>query len=146
MLSRLFSKFGASLAVFFVCAGLVSVANAEDRPGKAEAAQYEKMLAQQEQGPGASAAAEDIEKAHEWLSDAKVLLANGDEEGAAVLLRRVGFGLDLITAVTKVGSIQQAADEQEAAYYKANQEQIPGLEAEIEALNNQKSKLKSQLR
>ena|SRR5690554_4990809 len=140
-----FSKYWMALSVLFLCLGLSSLANAADKPGKAEAAQYEKMIAQFEAGPGAAAASEDIANTREWLSNAKVLLANGDEDGAAVLLRRVGFSLELIEALTTVGSIQQAADEQEAAYYKATQEQIPQLKKEIEELESKIATLKTQL-
>lgn len=150
MLSGLFSndcssKYRAGLAAFFLCFGLASLASAADRPGKAEAAQYEKMIAQFQESPGAAAASDDIATTREWLSNAKVLLANGDEDGAAVLLRRVGFSLELIEALTTVGSIQKAADEQEAAYYKATQEQIPQLKQEIEELESKIAALKSQL-
>ena len=145
MLSGLFSRCWVPLSVFFLCFGSASVATAADRSGKEEAAQYEKMLAQHEAGSGAAAAAEDIEKAHEWLSNAKVLLANGDKNGAEVLLRRVGFALELIDALTTVGSLQEAADDQEAAHYKATNEQIPALKKEIEELKGKMATLKSQL-
>jgi hypothetical protein len=135
-----------ALAICLISFGFASTAFADSEPGQEQAAQYEKMLAQEAQGPGAAAASQDIEQVREWLSNAKVLLAKGDDEAAAVLLRRVGFGLDLIAALTKVGAIQQAADDQEAAYYTAKNELIPELRAEVQKLNDRKNELEAELR
>ena len=103
------------------------------------------MLDKQSKAPGAEAASKDIERTREWLENAKVLLAKGNGEAASKYLRRVKFSLDLITALVQSGSIQKAADDQEEAYYKAKDKQIPELEAEIQKLKDKKKELEREL-
>lgn len=118
---------------------------ANDNASDEQVAHFETLLAEQQQSPGAEAAAQDIEQVREWLANAKVLLARGDDKAASALLRRVGVGVDLIVNITKVAEIQQAADDQESAYFIAEQEQIPELEEEIENLTSKKKELEAEL-
>jgi lysyl-tRNA synthetase class I len=112
---------------------------------KKQVAQFEKMLDSQASADGAESAKEDIERARQWLDNAKVLLAKGNEKSASKYLGRVEAGLDLIAAQVQAGNIQKAADDQEEAYYKAKETQIPELEADIQKLQDQKKELQREL-
>jgi wobble nucleotide-excising tRNase len=112
---------------------------------KQQAAQFEKMLDNQASAAGADAAKKDIERARQWLESANVLLAKGNEEAASKYLGRVKVSLDLIAAQVQAGNIQKAADDQEEAYYKAKETQIPELEADIQKLQEQKKELQQEL-
>lgn len=141
------SRWLVSLLLFcFVVVGAASpaFASANERY-KEQAAQFEKMLDKQAGAPGADAATKDIERTRQWLENAKVLLAKGDEKAAARLLERVELSLELIRALTTAGQIQQAADEQEEAFYKAKEKQIPELEADVQKLKDQKKELQQEL-
>ncbi|QDG54585.1 hypothetical protein FIV42_28720 [Persicimonas caeni] len=136
-----------SLLLFcFLSVGVASpaFASANERY-KEQAAQFEKMLDKQAGAPGADAAAKDIERTRQWLENANVLLAKGNEEAAAKYLRRVKFSLDLITALVQAGNIQKAADDQEEAFYKAKEKQIPELEADVQKLKDKKKELQQEL-
>jgi phage shock protein A len=99
------------------------------------------MLDTQADAAGADAARQDIERTRQWLDNANVLLAKGNEGAAAKYLNRVKVSLDLIAALVQAGNIQKAADDQEEAYYKAKETQIPELEADIQELQDQKKEL-----
>lgn len=137
------------VALFLVCLMSVGVASSAfagaTEQYQKQAAQFEKMLDKQASAAGADAASEDIERTRKWLDNAKVLLAKGNDEAASRLLRRVKFSLELVTALVQAGSIQKAADDQEEAYYKAKEKQIPELEAEIQKLEDKKKELNSEL-
>ncbi len=134
------------LLLCFLTVGVASpaFASANERYKK-QAAQFEKMLDKQASASGADAAAQDIERTRQWLENAKVLLAKGNDSAASKYLRRVKFSLDLITASVRAGSIQEAADDQEEAFYKAKETQIPELEAEIQKLKDKKKDLQQEL-
>ena len=137
------------MSLLLVCAmsvGVVSTAFAgATEQYKKQAAQFEKMLDQQAKLPGADAAKEDIEQTRTWLENAKVLLAKGNDDAAARLLRRVKISLDLVSALVQAGRIQKAADDQEEAYYKAQKKQLPDLKAEVQKLKDKKQKLQDEL-
>lgn len=144
---------GASLrrlmSLLVVCAmsmGVVSTAFAgAAEQYKKQAAQFEKMLDKEAKSAGADAAKEDIEQTRTWLENAKVLLAKGNEDAAARLLRRVKISLDLVDALVQAGSIQKAADDQEEAYFKAQKKQLPELKAEVQKLKEKKKKLEQEM-
>jgi hypothetical protein len=110
-----------------------------------QADQFETMLDEAAESPGADKATEDIEQTKKWLSDARVLLANGKEDDGAILLRRVKFSLELVNALVTAGNIHSAADDQEAAYHRAKETELPELEDEIRELKSERAKLKNEL-
>ena len=112
---------------------------------KQQAEQFEAMLAKQAESDQSDAAAEDRQMTAKWLDNAQVLLAKGSEEAAGRLLKRVELALQMMSAMITAANIRAVADQQEEAFYKAKQEQIPELKAEIDKLKQEKQKLATEL-
>lgn len=133
-----------ALAAFaLVSFAFVGQTFAEEEERKVQ--QFEAMLAKQAELDSQGAAAKDRAMAEKWLKEAKVLLANGDDEAAAKRLRRVEFAIDLIRALVAASEIRTAAEEQEAAAYKAP-ERLSELQDELDALKKRKLELQRQLK
>ncbi len=137
---RLLSGFLTLVLVTFT---FVGVASAEEQERQVQ--QFEAMLAKQAELDTQGAAAKDRAMAEKWLKEAKVLLANGDEEAAAKRLRRVEFAVDLIRALVAASEIRKAAEEQEAAAYKAP-ERLSELQDELDALKKRRAELQRKLK
>lgn len=142
LLSRMTRLFLAALCVLALTSGAI----AQDKPLAEQLLEYERALAEQADDPGAPAAAQDIDLTREWLAQARTALEQGKTASAEALLRRAGMSLEMIEALVKVGAIQKAADDQEAALHAAQTEQIPQLEQEVKQLSEQKAALEAELR
>lgn len=130
-------------AVLVSTAAATALADAGDR-AEQQAEQFEERLDEFEDAEHAEVASEDIEQARQWLDDARVLIAEDEASSADRLLRRVKLSLDLIGALLEAEKIEQVADDQEAVYYRAKDEQLPEFEEEIEELEDQKDELEDQ--
>lgn len=113
-------------------------------PSGQEIAQLEAMLEAQAELDTAGVATKDRQTAAKWLQEAKVLLANGDEDQAARRLKRVAAALDLIRAMVSASIVRQQAEEQEAAAYQAP-DTMAELRAEVESLQQQRDQLQREL-
>lgn len=107
--------------------------------------QFETQLDDLSDSEGAEVAEADIDQARKWLDNARVLVAEGKSNTAERQLRRVKLSLDLIKALVAVERIEKVADEQEAVYYRARDEQLPELEEEIEELDERKDELQEEI-
>lgn len=106
--------------------------------------QFRAMLEEQESADTKKLAAEDLQDVHSWLDTSEKLLANGDYTRVHQMLKRVEYGLDLVTAVVGAAKMLVHAETQESGYGKAK-EQIGTMRTEIQKLQAEKAELQRQL-
>lgn len=106
--------------------------------------EFRALLEEQESADTRKLAAEDLQDVHDWLDNAEKLLATGDYTRVNQLLKRVEYGLDLVTAVVGAAQMLVQAETQESGFGKA-QEQIKNMRVEITKLQAEKQELQRQL-
>ena len=131
--------------VFLFCAlSMVPVAAFSQSPG-AQVAQLMEVLDQQDSLDVTGAASKDRQLARKWLGEAQVALESGGSGAFEKKFRKAQFGVELVTALVAAATIRLKADEQEAAALTAPQ-MVEKLRADIEALNQRKTKLNQELK
>ena len=92
----------------------------------------------------AELAKDDIARLALWLEEAERLLADREVREAGWRLKRVEYGVELVTELVEASHIKAEADKQRAAYDSA-QTKIDELGAQIETLRAKKTQLTAQL-
>lgn len=106
--------------------------------------QFQEMLQEQEGQDHRKVAATDIALTRQWLEQAEVLLAHGDQDAAARRLRLAEKSLDLVRALVVAAVIDIAAEKQEIAAQKA-QGQLQELTDQLGQLARREAELKDEL-
>lgn len=137
-------KRGAALVVaLFLVVGLAAVAMASTPGAQLDA--FDEELSQLEEADTAGHAAEEIQRARQWLAEARAAQERRDDRILEYRVRRVDHNIDLIRALIQVGTIQASTQQQEERHRTAVQE-IEGLEAEIRELEERKASRERELR
>lgn len=137
-------KRGAALVVaLFLVVGLATVAMASTPGAQLDA--FDEELSQLEEADTAGHAAEEIQRARQWLAEARAAQERRDDRILEYRVRRVDHNIDLIRALIQVGTIQASTQQQEERHRTAVQE-IEGLEAEIRELEERKASRERELR
>ena len=136
--------------IVLVCLSLVGLAGTAfgqaSKRYKKQIQEYSKQLDQLKKQDEWGVSQKDRQRARQWLSDAKELLAQGDTDTASWLIKQVGESIDLVAVLVEAKRIEAMADDQQETYHNMKKKRIPKLESKVQELKDQKADLKEKLR
>lgn len=80
-----------------------------------------------------------------WIADAEKLLVSRDYTSVSRLLKRIEYGIELVTTTASAAILYHRAEVQETNYHKAK-EQMSAMNKELEVLKAKKRTLEKELK